>query len=158
MKSDSSIGQLEPLVGEWEVEGFIHQKPAGRQRTVFEWVENGQFLRQYSEDLPPQPDVPPELKEYLAQSPNPVTAVIGLDDSGEEFTQLYADARGVFRVYLMSLKDGVWKLWREAAGFHQRFEGLFSEYGDTIAGRWESSEEGKKWNYDFDLIYSRGKP
>jgi hypothetical protein len=37
----------------------------------------------------------------------------------------------------MSLNDGVWKLWREASGFWQRYTGVFSDDGRTIKGAWE---------------------
>lgn len=40
-----------------------------------------------------------------------MTAVIGLDDA-DEVTMLYADARGVHRVYRMTFADGVWRMWR----------------------------------------------
>jgi hypothetical protein len=36
---------------------------------------------------------------------------------------LYFDSRSVSRIYQMSLSAGVWKLWREAPSFAQRFEG-----------------------------------
>jgi hypothetical protein len=48
---------------------------------------------------------------------------------------LYADSRGVFRVYQMSLFDGVWKLTRQASGFSQRFVGAWNADGRTIRGR-----------------------
>lgn len=157
MKPNSDLKHLEKLVGKWEVEGLVDGKPAGRGKTKFSWIEDGLFLKQQSRDLPPQPDVPKELKEFLKGSPNPVTTIIGLDDSSGQFTQLYADARGVFRVYQMSLNDSVWKLWRDAPGFSQRFKGTFSEDKNTITGRWESSDDGKNWETDFDLTYSKIK-
>ena len=55
----------------------------------------------------------------------------------------------------MSLRDGVWKLWRDAPGFSQRFEGRFSDDGKTISGRWEKSADGVQWEHDFDLTYTR---
>lgn len=32
----------------------------------------------------------------------------------KQFIQLYADTRGVYRVYQMSFQNGVWKVWRNA--------------------------------------------
>lgn len=55
----------------------------------------------------------------------------------------------------MSLDTGVWRLWREAPGFHQRFAGTFREDGQTITARWEMSEDGENWRIDFDLTYTR---
>jgi hypothetical protein len=63
-------------------------------------------------------------------------AVIGGTHYRErDFYMLYADARGVFRVYRMSLSDGVWKIGRDAPGFFQRFTGTFSADGNTITAR-----------------------
>jgi len=51
--------------------------------------------------------------------------------------------------------DGVWKLWRDAPGFSQRFTGTFSDDGRTIKGRWEKSGDGAQWDHDFDLTYTK---
>jgi len=48
---------------------------------------------------------------------------IGRDESGTDYTVLYADTRGVSRVYRMSFAEGLWKLWRNSPNFSQRFEG-----------------------------------
>jgi len=69
---------------------------------------------------------------------------------------LYGDARGVFRVYQTSLVDGVWKVWREAPGFLQRFTGTFSDDNTPITARWEKSDDDSKWEYDFDLTDTKG--
>jgi hypothetical protein len=49
----------------------------------------------------------------------------------------------------------VWKLWRDGEPFSQRFTGRFSEDGNSIAGRWEIAQDGKTWETDFDLTYTR---
>ncbi len=68
---------------------------------------------------------------------------------------LYSDARGVSRVLQMSLSNGVWKMWRNAPGFLQRFTGSFSNNGNTITGYWEKSGDGSNWERDFDLTYTK---
>ena len=55
----------------------------------------------------------------------------------------------------MTVADGVWKMWREAPGFNQRYTGKISGDGRTIAGQWEISKDGKSWDVDFDLTYTR---
>ena len=60
----------------------------------------------------------------------------------------------------MSFEDRVWKLWRDEPNFSpldfsQRFTGIFSEDGKTIAGAWETSYDGKTWEHDFDLTYTK---
>lgn len=148
----SSGQRLEPLLGEWEMHASIEGNPVGGQaRTVFEWAEDGAFLRQHADGWTDE-STP---KEWRENSPLPVTALIGLDDTNETYYQLYADARGVFRVYQMAFEDGTWKLWRNAPGFCQRFTGTFSDDGNTINGRWDSSPDGSAWEPDFELTYTR---
>jgi len=42
------------------------------------------------------------------------------------------DARSVSRVYEMSFSEGVWKMWREAPGFWQRYESTVSKNGKIL--------------------------
>jgi hypothetical protein len=59
--------------------------------------------------------------------------ITGADDHTETFSMLYADARGVCRVYQMSLDGAAWKIWGQAGpGFFQRFEGSFSDDATRI--------------------------
>jgi hypothetical protein len=60
----------------------------------------------------------------------------------------------------MSFGERVWKLWRTAEDFSpldfsQMFSGAFSDDGQTIDGRWETSTDGSSWNEDFRLIYTK---
>ena len=148
-----ALRRLDALVGEWQMEASVGGQPMGRGRTAFEWLEGGAFLVQHADAEPDEHTSP----EWAANSPLPVTTIVGLDDSTETFSMLYADARGVFRVYQMSLSDGVWKMWREAPGFFQRFMGTISDDGNTVTGRWEGSRDGSSWEPDFDLTYTKVK-
>jgi hypothetical protein len=147
-----ALGRLEALVGEWEQQVSVGGRPIpGRARTAFAWLEGGAFLVQHA-DVEPAEVAP---AEWVADSPFPVTTIIGLDDSTEQFCMLWADARGVFRVYQMSLRDSVWKLWRDAPGFFQRFTATFGENGTTITGRWEKSRDGSSWEPDLEVTYTK---
>jgi hypothetical protein len=151
-RSNPVLRRLDALVGEWELQASLEgQSFPGRAWTVFDWLEGGSFLVQHAYWEPTE-DSPPELAE---NSPFPVTTIIGLDDSAETFTVLWADARDVFRVYQMSLMDGVWKQWRDAPGFFQRFTGTFGDDGRTITARWEKSNDGTNWQVDFDQVYTK---
>lgn len=145
-----ALRRLDVLVGRWETVPLIEGSPAMRSHTVFEWVEDGAFLRQTA-DM----DEPPTDPVWREHSPFPITALVGLDDSDGTFTMLYSDGRDVFRVYRMTLADGVWRQWREDPGFHQRFTGHLAEDGNTITGVWERSADGETWEKDFDLAYRR---
>ncbi|MFH5801004.1 hypothetical protein [Haladaptatus sp. CMAA 1911] len=119
-------------------------------RVTFDWFEDRAFLVQRAEvgDLSDAPT------EWVKNAPHSSVSIIGLDDASEQFTMLYADSRDVFRVYQMSLNDDVWKLWRDAPGFSQRFTGTFRD-DDTIEGTWERSDDGTEWEVDLDQVYTK---
>jgi hypothetical protein len=139
------LSRLSAFVGEWQWEASLGGQSMGRGRTLFEWLEGGAFLAEHSDA---------EQPEFPSGS-----SIIGGDDTTETYCMLYFDSRSVSRIYQMSLSDGVWKLWREAPGFWQRFEGTFSDDGTSIKARWEKSTDGSQWELDFDLTYTklRGK-
>lgn len=135
-----AIAHLEPLIGEWRavVQAGGSEVEAGS--VSFEWLEDGAFIIQRSQAPAPYPSG---------------VTVIGCDDSTGRCAAHYFDSRGVARLYEVSLSDGVWKQWREAPGFSQRYSGRFSEDGDTIDGGWELCRDGETWEHDFDLTYRR---
>jgi hypothetical protein len=145
-----SLQGLEPLVGDWRMAAsFEGMPPADIAATVsFEWMPGGRFLIERWEV--PVPEAPDGI------------AIIGPDPEREgNYLQHYFDTRGVARVYKMSLEDGVWKLWRDQPDFSpldfsQRFTGTLGEDGNTIAGAWEICHDGKTWEHDFDLTYTKG--
>ncbi|MFI7618196.1 hypothetical protein ACIBP6_43950 [Nonomuraea terrae] len=144
-----AMARLDTLLGRWTVR--LKVDGVGTSWTEFSWQDDGLFLHQRSDaEIPPS--APPGWRE---NAPFPVTSLIGLDDASEQFTMMYADARGVHRVYQMTLADGVWRIWRHAPGFNQRFHGTFSPGGDAIDARWEMSEDGETWRVDFGLTYTR---
>lgn len=145
-----ALARLDVLVGRWT--GQPNVEGVGSARNEFSWQEGGLFLRQYT-DADPVPATAPQA--WQDNAPFPMTALIGLDDSADEFTTLYADARGVHRVYRMTFADGVWRMWRDAPGFNQRFIGTLSADGNSIDGRWEKSPDGLDWQLDFELTYRR---
>jgi hypothetical protein len=145
-----ALARLDVLVGRWTVQPKV--EGVGTAWTEFTWQDGGLFLRQYTDADPPTAATPHAWRD---NAPFPTTAVIGLDDDAEEFSMLYADARGVHRVYRMTFAGGVWTMSRDAPGFNQRFNGTVGADGDTIDGRWEISTDGTTWNLDFELTYVR---
>jgi hypothetical protein len=81
----------------------------------------------------------------------------GSDETNEGYTVLYADARGVTRIYQMSFVRGVWRIWRDAPGFRQRFEGRVRDGGRRIEAFWDKAEDDGSWVRDFDMTFSRSK-
>lgn len=147
----TALSRLDALVGEWDM--WAADLQAGPVRTEFAWLEGGAYLVQRA-DLGPATALPPE---WVGHAPFPTSTITGYDDTTDEFTMLYADGRGVARVYRTSLTDGVWRQWRAAPGFHQRFTATFDEKGETITGGWERSEDGEVWAVDFDVRYVRAR-
>jgi hypothetical protein len=147
------LGRLEVLVGDWEMRASIGGQPTGVARASFRWLDGGAFLVQHA-DAGPRPTGTPA--EWLANSPFPLATIIGADDASESFCYAYADARGVCRVYRMSLNDGAWKIWGQSGPeFFQQFTGTIGDDGNTVSGRWEASRDGSNWETDFDVTYSR---
>ena len=141
------IDQLSPFIGEWNLEVSLPSPDEVTASATFEWALDGRFLLQRTE-------------VSLPEAPNTLS-VIGPDPRGDAYDQHYFDSRGVIRVYAMTFEDGVWTLVRDSPdfsdlSFHQRYEGTFSEDGNTIDGHWNSShDEGATWERDFDLVYRR---
>jgi hypothetical protein len=145
------IDRLDVLVGEWEMESSVEGRPVARGRVVYEWLEQGNFLVQHADGQPVE-SAPPEWHEHW---PLPSTSIVGLDDTTGAFTMLYADARGVFRVYQLTFDGVTMHIRRDAPGFHQRFTGTLDDTGRVMTARWEKSADGEAWRTDFDMVYTR---
>ena len=145
--------RLDRLVGAWEMDASMGGQPRGRALVTFELLDGGAFIHQHVEAAPVDFEIP---AEWAANSPFPIDAVIGLDLRTETFYYLYSDARGVYRVYQMSLDGDGWRIWGQSApDFYQRFEGTFSADGRSIGGRWERSGDGSAWEIDFEVTYTK---
>jgi hypothetical protein len=141
--AQKALMKLDPLVGEW----ILEARPPGGEpwrgggRSTFEWHPSGAHLIQ-------------RTTMEIPEAPNSL-CIIGCDGAKETYLQLYSDDRGVCRIYDMSIGEGEWKLWRVGEPFAQRFVASISQDGNTIAGRWEMSEDGTNFRTDFELVYRR---
>jgi hypothetical protein len=146
LTSNPALDQLAPLIGQWNIEITslsFQEDPSAvvRGQSSFAWLEGGAFLLQHSE---------------ISASEFPrSTAVIGADDEAGIYRMLYYDSRGVSRIYRMTFSGGIWTLWRDSPGFHQRFHGTLGEDGQVISAYWEKSGDGSNWEKDFDLTYTK---
>lgn len=147
-----SLDRLDVLTGGWAMEaafgaGYFgpdsQAETRGGGRTTFEWLEGRSYL----------------IQRFVVDDPVAPSgiAIIGLGADLDAFEQHYYDSRGVARIYQMSLDGGVWKLWREAPGFWQRYTGVISDDGNRITGAWEGSPDGRQWKHDFGLTYIKEK-
>ncbi len=135
------------------MEARIPGMPVARAEAVFEWLEGGAFLIQHADAEAPTESMPPEL---IQNSPFPLVTIIAVDDASDNYAFAYADARGVRRVYKMSLSTGEWKIWGQSGPeFFQRFSGTFADNGERVDGRWERSVDGEVWELDFNVVYAK---
>jgi hypothetical protein len=131
------------LIGKWKTVGTHPMVPGTTFHglTVFEWLEGGAFVIMHSEI--DEPEIPSGV------------AIIGSDDSAEEFFMLYFDERGVSRKYDVTLRDNTLEWWRNTPGFSQRFTGTFADDGNTIIGKGQMQQDGSTWEGDLELTYHR---
>jgi hypothetical protein len=147
------LGPLDVLAGAWSVDAFFPNMPTGHGRATFEWASGGAFLLQRVDLLLDRSVVPHDA------APDSI-AVIGPTADRSAYLQHYFDARGVARVYQMTLDIQTWTLTRTTADFapldfSQRYTGTISDDGQTITGYWESAPNDGDWQKDFDLTYRR---
>lgn len=145
MTTNPALAPLQFLVGAWDMElseaSFLPDPGATVHGSVtFEQIEQGAALVMRMGD---------------AATPT-ATWIIGRDDSEPDYQVLYADDRGVSRVYRMSFSDGTWRMWRDTPEFSQRFDAEVSAGQAEISGSWQKSGDGgATWEHDFRVRYSR---
>ena len=143
---------FEPLIGDWRVEGAIPIQPPTR-------ISGGATIERLGEFVVFRSVAEPH------EVPDSISIIGGAPD-GEPQPMHYFDARGVQRMYLMSLEGSTWKIWRapgedwngsHGPGFNQRFFGELSADGRTIEARWERGlgDAGDAWEIDFPITYTR---
>jgi len=150
MKTDinPALKPIEMLVGAWDMElsnaSFLPDAKATiHGRVSFEWFEGGDFLI---------------VRQGAKKGGTPwATWFIGRDADSANYTVLYFDNRQVSRVYQMSFEISEWKIWRTAPGFSQRFVGKVDNRRKTIKAFWEKSTDGKRWERDFDVNYTKAE-
>lgn len=141
MTANPALAGLEFLVGGWDMElsgaAFLPDPDTSVHGSVtFEWIVDGAAL--------------------VMRQGDAATWIIGRDDSEPDYYVLYADGRGVSRVYRMSFTDRTWRLWRNTPEFSQRFEAEVSIGQATITGYWQKSVDGgTTWEHDFNVCYRR---
>ena len=140
-----ALNPLKLLIGEWKTVGTHPYVPDTifHGHTYFEWIEGGAFLIMHSEI--DEKEIPSGI------------AIFGSDDSTGEFFMLYFDERKVSRKYEVTAQDNILKWWRNAQDFSQRNTLTFADNGNTIIGEGELCKDGKTWEKDLSLTYTRVK-
>jgi hypothetical protein len=142
-KNNPALEPFKALLGEWNTAGrhpYVPDKTL-HGTAVFEWIEEGAFLmmRSHIED---------------ERFPDGV-AIFGSDDGMGKFFMLYFDERGVSRKYDVRIEGKELQWWRDDPKFSQRTVLTIADDGKSIAGRGEMNKDGKGWEPDLQLTYSR---
>ena len=133
------------LIGTWSTVG-THGALSGvtlHGQTSFGWLEEGAFLLMHAEIDDPR--FPTGM------------AIFASDDARGEYYMLYFDQRGVSRKHDLSFQNNVLTWWRDAPDFSQRYTWTLVDDGKTIIGKGELSKDGRSWEKDLDLTYTRAK-
>jgi hypothetical protein len=137
---DPALEPFDALLGTWDSEAkHVLVEEVVHGSTTFEWLAGGHFLVQRSHvDDDRFPDG---------------IAVFGAPEHGDGLVMESFDSRGVRRTYETSLVDGVWRIWREAPGFDQRFAATLGP--DAFEGVFELARTPGDWQLDMTVRYSR---
>jgi hypothetical protein len=143
------------LVGTWTTEATHPAMPGVvvHGTVSVEWLEGGRFLIHRSRTNHPQ--FPDSISMIGAMNRDRDDGSDAAAAPSQSLQVHYFDSRGVFRVYETSLSGDTWFWSRNAPGFSQRFNGRFTDGGDTIAGRWEVCEDDEHWVDDLVITYRR---
>ncbi len=141
---DPALKRLDKLVGSWTMKGRTLDSNEDNisGRTTFEWLPGGFFLQQRIEM---------NFAGFEIQS----LELIGYDPETEAFSSLaYSNLLGTPAPYKWDLQDDVLRISTEAS----KFEGRFSEDGDTFSGGWRPipGMEGPD-NIPYDISGTRVK-
>ena len=140
-----ALDALAFLIGDWDIAlsnaSFLEEGQVASGTVEIRPIEGGRLL---------------VVRQFAGPGEEPAaTWAMGRDGSGPAFTVLYADERGVSRVYEMSVTETTWSLWRDDPDFSQRFEAAISADRRRLDGRWEKRIAGGPWEHDFEVTYSR---
>ncbi len=146
MNINPALTDLQPLVGRWRME--LHNAaflpgPDARVSgfTDIDWLEDGSALR---------------MRQGDSAHPPAAVWIVGRDEREAVYSVLYADDRGVSRIYRMTFTDGNWRMWRDTPEFSQRFDAELGPDARAILGRWEkSTDQQATWEHDFNIDYIR---
>jgi hypothetical protein len=137
---DPALAPFDALVGTWDTEVthpmFDGVVPGG---IAYEWLEGGRFLIQ-------------RTRHEHELFPDAII-ILGAPEAGDGLVAEYFDSRGVRRTYGVSLEDGVLRMWRDAAGFDQRFSAKLGHL--TFEGLWQLAETPGEWQDDLKVTYRR---
>ncbi len=114
-----ALRTLDRLVGEWRVQG---DSMSGQIR--FEWMEAGYFLVQHI-------DLLHDGREIKGME------IIGWDEARQVIASQYFNNSAEILPYVWQVDDTSLTIWGGEVGSAARYDGKFSEDGDTNSGAWQ---------------------
>lgn len=142
-RANPALKPFEVLIGEWRTAGSHPYFPnlALTGRTLFEWHENGAFLIMRSEI--DHPKFPHGIELF------------GSDDAAKTLFMLHFDERGTSRKFDVRIDNGdfIWR--RDDPKFSQCYILTVQDNGQRLEGKGEMSRDGKAWEADLSLVYTR---
>jgi hypothetical protein len=155
MPTKTTLQALDRLVGSWITEATHPALPGVVVHGTAEvaWLEGERFLiLRTRNDHPDFPDAV-SIIGYMDADRAGADAHASTKGGESRLAMHYFDSRGVFRVYGVDIDTEAWRMWRDAPGFSQRFDGSFTGGGETIVGQWLSSEDGVRWEDDLRITF-----
>ena len=141
-----ALSRLDALAGTWLVEGthFETREPV-RGDVTFAWMFDGFYLVQHMS---------------LEHGGRPINGVeyIGYDERDATVRSCFFSSEGpspfggVALEYVWEMRDDGFEIWAGEQGAGAKFDGSFTDGGDTINGRWEWPGGG----YDVTMTRASG--
>ena len=147
-----ALEHLDAMIGTWDLTGSHPYMPGVviRGRATFEWLAGNFFL--IGRSSYEQPDIPTGMiviGQVEARDAESVGA------SNAPCVASYFDSRGVARVYRVDASPGTWSMSRDDPGFAQRMIYTISADRKTVTCQGEMARDGKPWEPDLQLTYTR---
>lgn len=141
LKRNPLLKPFEFLVGEWVTKG-VHPLAPDQEltgRTSFSWHEEGAYIIMRNEVADPRfPDG---------------VAILGSDDSGQRFSLLYFDERGVSRILEVTAGNQTVSWKHDDPEFSQRV--TITKQGDRLVSEGLMSRNGGPWTDDLSQVFER---
>jgi hypothetical protein len=156
--TDPTLQLLGRLVGTWTTEATHPAMPGltVHGSVTVEWLEGERFLiHRARTDHPDFPDSISIIGHTEDDRVDETTHAVPVSAERAPMRMHYYDSRGVYRAYEARIDNVAWRWWREVPGFSQRFNGTFTDGGDTIVGRSELRRDDVHWVDDLQITYRR---
>jgi hypothetical protein len=142
----SEHDRLGALVGRWKTEGWTREAPtvaATRIEAVdtYEWLPGGRALLH-------------RVDAHVGDQKVDGSEIIGYDPARRAYIAQYfgSDGPGAYEASLRNEYGAlVWRMQSET----ERFTGMFSDDGNTIAGHWELLDDDSGWHPWMDITLSK---